>query len=393
MKGKAISKYTRNLLIAIAVLTAVLIVSLILRTNTAVCEFICRNFVNAYQSVAGRIFSIIHYNVFEALAAIAILSAIACVVLSIVLLCKKKRAAAGQIMLTFALIAFCVVDICVFTAGYAYNRKTAPVGAYEEEINEEFALQTYAYIVEDYNSLYDRLDKDGDGAVVCPYTRKELADKVRVAVDTVLTDGYYYKYTPKAKSVTCSEIMAQCHVAGITFLPTAEPGYNKDMPLVEQCSTIAHEFAHSKGVMREDEANVVGAYALLNSEDDYLKYCAYFNVIGDITHFLPAKDRLEWKKKYPINDGYKAEWDKLERYWSDKNVFGNIGEFFNDLYLKINGQVDGTDSYDETPSTDIIDSGQVDSEGNPIYIEVVVAYTKMDRMIFGYYVENQQKAK
>lgn len=393
MREKRISNYTRNLLISVAVLIGVLIFSLILRTNVKVCEFICRYFVNAYQQVAGRVFAFAPYNVFEALAAVAVLLAITCVTSSIVFLCKKKKSVAGKIMLTLATVVLCVINIYIFTAGFAYNRKGAPVGAYEGEVDADFALQTYAAIVEDYNSLYDKLEKDVDGAVVCPYTRKDLANKIRDAIDSGLTDSYYYKYTPKAKAITCSEIMAQCHVAGITFLPTVEPGYNKDMSMTEQCTTIAHEFAHAKGVMREDEANVVGIYALLNSQDDYLRYCAYFNIVGDITHFLPFENRAELKKQYPLNDGYKAEWKKIGEYWETKTLLGNIGEFFNNIYLKINGQKEGTDSYDEKPSTDRIDSGQVDEEGNTIYIEIITQYTKMDRMLLGYCAENLLNTK
>lgn len=294
-------------------------------------------------------------------------------------------------MLTLILVAFCVVDLYVFSAGYAYNRKTPPVDSYEEDVDGDFTLQTYTALVDDFNVIYDRLEKDADGSVVCPYKDKELKEKIRLAVDNALTDRYYYNYTPKAKGVTCSEIMAQCRIAGITFLPTVEPGYNRDMPIVERCSTIAHEFAHSKGVMREDEANVVGAYALLNSDDDYLKYCAYVDVIGDFSHFVSDEDWEEVRENHPLNDGYFAELEKFSDYWRDKDLLGKTGEFFNDLYLKLNGQQEGADSYYESPSTDIIDSGKVDEEGNAIYIEVVVEYTKMDRMIFGYYISHFQR--
>ena len=392
MKGKkAISKYEKGILIAISALVAVLILMVILRTNTAVCEFVCRYFVNAFQAISGRVFALSPLNVFEFLSAMAVLAVIVCIVLSIVLFCKKKKTASRGIMLTLALVALCVVDIYVFSAGFAYNRKSAPVNAYEEEVDGDFTLQTYIALVEDFNAIYERLEKNEDGSIVCPYSDKELKEKIRLAVDSALTDRYYYSYTPKAKAVTCSEIMSQFHIAGITFLPTVEPGYNRNMPIVERCSTIAHEFAHSKGVMREDEANVVGAYALLYSDDDYLKYCAYVDVIGEFSHFVSDDDWGEVQENYPLNDGYYAEWLKFAKYWNQKNLLGKAGEFFNDLYLKLNGQQDGADSYDESPSFEFIGSGELDEEGNEIFIEVVAEYTKMDKMIFGYYKSHLQR--
>lgn len=383
MKDKRMTKGTKYLLIAIAVAVGVLAFALILKSSVAACEFICRYFVNAYQAVVGRIVSLSPINVFEFLAALAVVAVIAGVVVSIVLFCKKKRVASRRIILSLALVALCVADLYVFCAGFAYNRKSAPVGEYQGEIDAQIARETYFAIVGEFNALYERSEKEEDGRVKCPYTSKELREAVRKAVDSALDDRYYYSYTPKAKPVTCSELMAQNGIAGVTFLPTAEPGYNRHMPLAEQCFTIAHEYAHAKGVMRENEADVVATYALLRSEDDYLKYCAYVDVIRDFSHFVNSE---EWAAT-ELNAGYFAERRYAYEYWKDKDMFAKIGEFFNDLYLKFNGQEDGVGSYDELPSGDHVDTGEVDENGNPIFDFVVTEYTKMDRMIVGYYFD------
>ncbi|MDE7079714.1 MAG: DUF3810 family protein, partial [Clostridia bacterium] len=126
---KAMSKPTRNLLIAVIVMVGILIFMLILRTNTAVCEFVCRYLVNAYQALAGRVFSVAPFNVFELLSALAVLCVIGCVISSIVLFCKKKKVESRRVMLGLVLTAVCVVNLYVFSAGFAYNRITAPVNA------------------------------------------------------------------------------------------------------------------------------------------------------------------------------------------------------------------------------------------------------------------------
>ncbi|MDE6189606.1 MAG: DUF3810 domain-containing protein [Clostridia bacterium] len=382
------TKATRNLLISVAVMLVFMIIMLILRTNSSVCEFICSRLVNAYQAVFGRVFSLVGFNVFELFAALAVLAVLSCVISSIVLFCKKKRVASRRVMLSLLLSAVCVANIYVFAAGFAYNRDSAPVEEYAGEIDVELTTKVYLALLSEYNGLYENFDKNDDKTVICPYTEAELMDNIRAAVDSVLTDGFYYSYTPKAKPVTCSEIMAQNRISGITFLPTVEPGYNKDMTIIEKCYTTAHEYAHSKGVMREDEANVVGAYALLYSGDDFLKYCAYVNIIWDIPHFMPSIILEEDKETFSVNEGFFAEWKKISAYWKDKNAFAKFGEFVNDLYLKFNGQEEGTGSYDEDPSTEIIDSGMTDENGDPIFITVVVEYTKLDRMIIGYYTSN-----
>lgn len=72
------------------------------------------------------------------------------------------------------------------------------------------------------------------------------------------------------------------------------------------------------------------------------------------------------------------------------------GEFFNDLYLKLNGATNGTGSYNEGNKTEIIKP--VDPEtgepiknpetGKPVYIPV---YSKLQKIYF--YLYEQRKAQ
>ena len=56
-KTRKISKGTLAMVITLAVLFFLLILMLILRTNQAICEFVCSRLVNAYQVVAGKFYS------------------------------------------------------------------------------------------------------------------------------------------------------------------------------------------------------------------------------------------------------------------------------------------------------------------------------------------------
>ncbi|MDE5655326.1 MAG: DUF3810 domain-containing protein, partial [Clostridia bacterium] len=264
-KSRKISKGTLAMLITLAVFVVILFAMLILRTNQEVCEFICRHFVNSYQAVAGRFYSVTTVNIFEILVTLAILFALACIIIAITLFCKNKKLTSRRIMLSLLIICVCIANLYIFTAGFAYNRDSAPVDTYKGEISKDLALSSFITLVDDLNACYEEIGKyNDDGSVVSPYSEKELNEKIRQAVDKVLTDEYYYGYTPKAKPIISSGIMTLNRIAGITFLPTCEPGYNRDMPIVDRAHTIAHEFAHTKGVMREYEANLVGAYVLLN---------------------------------------------------------------------------------------------------------------------------------
>lgn len=384
-KGHKISKCTLAMLITLAVCFFILLIMLILRTNQAICEYVCRHFVSVYQAVAGRLYSVASANIFEILVTLSIIFALACIVATIVLFCKKQRKLSRQIMLTLLIICVCIANLYIFTAGFAYNRDPAPVETYQGEISKDVALSAYIALIDDLNACYLEIGEYyEDGSVVSPYDEKELNEKIRRAVDKVLTDGYYYGYTPKAKPIISSSIMTLNRIAGITFLPTCEPGYNKDMPIIDRAHTIAHEFAHTKGVMREYEANFVGAYVLLSSGDAFLKYCGYIYAIGyvrdviryDETYF----DNIE---RYTVPQGFVKDQSKIFSWWISQPRLGNLGDFFNDLYLKSNGQEEGTDSYVETPSTEEIIIGGEDGEPDR-YLEVITEYTNIHKMLIGY---------
>ncbi|MDE6371955.1 MAG: DUF3810 domain-containing protein [Clostridia bacterium] len=381
-KSHKITKCTMAMLITLAVFVFILLLMFILRANQAVCEFVCRHFVNAYQAVAGRFYSVTSVNIFEILVTLAILYAIASIVFAIVLFCKNKKIASRRIMLALLLVCFGIANLYTFSAGFAYNRDAAPIDIYQSEISKDLALQSFITLIDDLNNSYEKIGHyNEDGSVICPYNEKQLNEKIRQAVDKTLTDDFYYDYTPKAKPVISSGIMTLNGIAGITFLPTCEPGYNKDMLTVDAVHTIAHEFAHSKGVMREHEANLVGAYVLLSSDDAFLKYCGYIYAIGYIKELIKYDETyFDNLKAYPIVDGFVQDEKNIFNWWMSQPSLGDIGKFFNDLYLKINGQQDGTGAYEETPGTDEIIIGGEDGKPD-IYLEVITEYTNMHRML------------
>lgn len=385
-KKVAITKGTLGLIIAIGALALSMIVMLIMRTSEDVCEWICRNLVKGYQNAAGRFFSVTRVNVFEVCAALAVLLALGMIIASIVLYCKKKKSASRRVILSLILICFCIANLYIFTAGFAYNRKPAPIAAYSGEISKENALQSYAALIDDINKCYAQIGQyNEDGSVVCPYTQKQLDDKVRKAVGDVLKDSYYYSYTPKAKPIISSKVMTLNSIAGITFLPTCEPGYNKDMPIIERVYTLAHEYAHTKGVMREYEANLVAAYVLLNSGDPYLKYCAYVDVYGDIDDLIRYDETyFDNQKKYKPTEGFNRDCATVWFWWWKQPSWGDFGNIINNLYLKLQGQEEGTGSYEETPGTDEIIIGGGDNGEEEIRLEIITEYTNMHRMLLAY---------
>ena len=77
--------------------------------------------------------------------------------------------------------AFIFLDLYNISTGFAYNRKQLNVTLYEEEVKEEDVYLFAQKYVKKLNELASRLPKDKNGAVVCPYTVKELSVFITLA--------------------------------------------------------------------------------------------------------------------------------------------------------------------------------------------------------------------
>ena len=99
----------------------------------------------------------------------------------------------------------------------------------------------------------------------------------------------------------------------------------------------------------------------MRSGNEYLRYCGYFGYYGYLLRALSINyDETEYAA-VRVCEKVSVESALVYEYWnSQSSVFDKIGNFFNDLYLKLSGQKDGTGSYREPTSSGDIE--KVDGE-------------------------------
>lgn len=385
MKRKIVSK-----LIALSALLFLLGVLLLLKTNQAVCEFFATTFSRAWIFLFGNLFGWLPFSVYELFLVAVIVGAVVCLVLIIKQLCARqwKRALSAVISVALAVVVF--ANVYTATASFSYNREPLPDEVYTEYTAEDFsfddAVSLATALVQEANDAYRNTRHDENGNIVYPYTFSEMSDKIAEEYAKLQSD-YFSPYTPKAKKIINKWIMSQMHIVGVFFAPTGEANINGNETNMYLPCTMAHEMAHGKGVMREYEANIVSTYVLLNSDDVYLRYGVLtkmmFSALSLLAKYPNYSDTLQ-SLLDTVDTGIFRERDNYSKFYGQFTLFDDIGEFFNDLYLKLQNQHEGTGSYEKPGETE--GTGEVDGDGNEIV--VIVRFSDMENLLIKLYKQN-----
>ena len=356
--------------ISLAALVAVAGVLLALKNNERVCEFFATTFARGWIFLFGHIFGWLPVSVYEVLLIAAIAGAIVCLVLLIRDLVKKHWQKALSLTLSVCIAVASFLCVYTATASFSYNRAPLPQSVYAEYRAEDFsyeqAVELAENLIDKMNEAYFATEHDENGNIVYPYTFQELSDLVAQQYQR-LTDDYFSSYTPPAKRILNKWIMSQMHIVGVFFAPTGEVNVNGNENNLFLPSTMAHEMAHAKGVMREYEADIVSRYVLATSENPYLCYGTLVQ-LSSYALSLVGKypdSRQDYERLYnSVAAGIRLERQNYNEFYAQFTLLDDVGEFFNDIYLKLQQQQGGTESYEKPGETQ--GTGQVDGDGEEI---------------------------
>ena len=341
------------------------LVLFLIRYIPGVSEGYTRTVGKAFAFFFGHAFTWIPFSIFELSLFLIVISLILWLVFFIIHTSKKGIKKSFTRIIDLGIVIASALTCYAMTFGLGYYRDKPPVPQYEEIFEDTSIYKEIAmYYEEDFNRVANDLEFREDGSVINPYSWDELNKLVKENYKLLDGQDYYHEFTLNGKPMyMLSWLYSQLQITGITFPATYEPNYNIDAPAAEIPVTLAHELAHSKGVMREEDANLVAAYVCLNSENSYIRYSAYMatffslgslvratNVDEDYSEFIDGIDKKIWGDVSYIN-----------RYWKEHDLLGDIGEFFNNLYLEISAN-ENTDAYIDTG-----DAGESEEGGQIIY--------------------------
>lgn len=346
--------------IAAGVLAVILSLLLILRSNETVSEWMASTISRGWIAVFSRISSVFPFSLYELFLYVVIIGIIALIVTAIVFFCKKKAMRAVTYLLVILLIGLSFGDVYTLSAGFSYYRSEPDLPYYEAEFLKESdkdeIIAIAEYMMNDFNDLASRMERDEEGRTVSPYSFYELSDKLAMEYERLESD-YFSGYTPRAKKITSKNIMSHMRMVGVFFAPFGEANVNPNESSYRMPATIAHELAHAKGVMRENEANLVSYWLTVTSDDDYIRYSGYnecYDVLLEIVSFYDREKASElYSRLSPL---VVKEWRVQQEFWRQFDLLDKITAKFYEFYLKLQGQNSGMGSYEEPtlPPSDVI---------------------------------------
>lgn len=365
-------KYKRrsifNAVMAIFAIALIITVA-ILSKDVAFSEKATRKITFAFTNFFGRISSAFPFSIFEILVFVAVVFTIYLLVKGIVMLAKRNFSRGICSFTTLISAVLCIVSVYMLDTSFAYNREEPPLeGIYQNgELSEKQQLRAIDNFMVDFINVAYSIKRDETGMPVCDYSIVELSELIAKEYEK-LEDEYYDCYVPRAKGMISSALMSELHLIGITFTPIGEANVNKQAPVYDRIFTTAHEMAHSIGIMREEDANLVATYVLINSNNRLLRYAAmttYSDRMLSIVEILDPEKHKEYVKaieKSPVAKEYR----KASSFWSSNGSLSKISDFFNNIYLKFNGQNLGTGSYNDGNFWEVTPSDP-DEDGNVTY--------------------------
>lgn len=343
-----------NRLIVAGILLLLIIIFSLIKNNTFISEYIfARGISRFYCFIIGNITSLLPFSLYEIFIYLLI-GLVVFLILKWSYLSKKKRNSlfykSVLNTLNFVLI---IAIVSVMTTSFSYYREELPLPQYNGNLLESEEVEEITrYYLEEFQEISGQVERNENGQVISPYNYNELTEKLIEEYKRIGTfDGYYSSFTPKVKKIIASRFMCYEHFTGVAVPMTGEANVNYFTPTNYQIITMAHEIAHTKGIMIENDANLSAYYLTITSNDTYFRYAGFLYTMPrlmEIAYF--TCDKETYRELYAMYPREAINERILESdFWNDyDSIIDAVSDKINDIYLKLSGVEDGVQNYRDT---------------------------------------------
>lgn len=325
-----------------------------MRLFPAFAEF----FNNTVSAAGRRVFAFVSDLVPFSIAEAAVLLSPVAIVLAVVWAVKRVRrhgiAGCRRVIATaLAILCFLASSFVLNgAAGYFGRSASEKLGFKGGTLTSGDLVFCAERLVEEINGAAagGEIISDSTGATVNPYSLGDTATYIADCYKVFSSKfGFPQSYVSVPKILATSPLVTYTHMAGIYCDYTGEININTNYPDYVVVSTVAHEMAHQRGVMPEDEANFVAWATLRESAFAYLRYAGALDAFTTVSSYLYKADADAYKEvraslcNTAKNDlaAYSIFFDRYRDSKASK-----VTKSVNDAYLKSQG-TQGTVAYDE----------------------------------------------
>ena len=252
------------------------------------------------------------------------------------------------------LISLLLVILMLFCGAFgpAYGRyKLADNLSLEQsDVSSDELFTTAIKVANLAKNDLDQISFDLTGESIIPFDYGTLVEKMNIAFEKYADDvDFISHFSSNPKAIALSKPMTYTHISGVYTFMTGESNINTNYPDFLMPYTMAHEMAHQRGIAREDEANFVAYLVCIGSDDPYIRYSGYANMLNYLTTPL-ASASMERYRDFVINympieisyefSAYSQFFDKYR-----DSVASEVTGTVNNTFLQSQGQDAGTKSY------------------------------------------------
>ena len=278
------------------------------------------------------------------------------VILAIVIYIAVKCAnRSGQSFCRFAsgflALATFIYSLFTFSIGATYygTKVAVKMGIERRDVSAEELYDTAILLLDGASAELDEILYPEGTYSSMPYSYDEMNEKLNAAFAKVAEkyDGIDKLYS-RTKPVILSPYWTYTHISGLYTFFTGEANVNTNYPDFIMVSSAAHEMAHQRGVVSEDEANFIAFVVCTASDDPFLRYAGYLDVYQNVASSLASASSelyAELVKQVPKEivgelNAYAVFFDKYR-----ENVAADVAGSVNNAYIENHNQPAGIKSY------------------------------------------------
>ncbi len=328
------------------------IIHIISVCSTGFADFFNRNIASAFRFVLAKLTGWIPFSFAEMIIyALPLLLAMLVVIGLRTVKSNKKYAYTRYICGLLSIISV-FYSLFVFTLGTGYQASTLyeKMGVTKPKYENSDDLVALAeYLRDGANECAENIVFSETNGSLMPYSREELNDLLN---DACIKASEKYDFISPMRSnfkhIIISPLMTYTHISGVYTYYTGESNINTNFPDYTVPYTAAHEMAHQRGIAREDEANFVAYLICMESDDNYIRYSAYVNLLEYVQSALNKADRNAYREFYRTLGQEIILEQRLYNEFFDKyreNVAEKVSGAVNNAYLQSQGQSAGTVTY------------------------------------------------